>query len=82
VRFRGAHRVFDVRRRLPYVKIDVFKKSNGVEIVLGDRSHPTCVEVKYEYPSWAERNEQLLENILAQINLRNNHVKGENPFNV
>ncbi len=61
VRFRGAHRVLDVGRRLPFVKIDVFRESNGVEIVLGDRSHPTCVEVKYRYMPWAERNEELLE---------------------
>lgn len=66
-RFVGAHRVFDVRRRLPYVKIDVFRESNGVEIVLGDRSHPTSVEVKFRYPLWAERNEQLLEGIYSLL---------------
>ena len=59
VRFRGAHFVFDAKERLPYLVIDLFRRSNGVVIKVGDRTHPTGVEVIAEYMDWAERNERL-----------------------
>jgi len=65
VRFKGAHFVFDTKERLPYLVIDLFRKSNGVVIKVGDRSHPTSVEVIASYMDWAERNEQLLNDMLA-----------------
>ena len=65
VRFKGAHFVFDTKERLPYLVIDLFRKSNGVVIKVGDRTHPTSVEVIASYMDWAERNEQLLKDILA-----------------
>ncbi|NIO36218.1 hypothetical protein GTO27_00780 [Candidatus Bathyarchaeota archaeon] len=65
VRFKGAHFVFDTEERLPYLVIDLFKKSNGVVIKVGDRTHPTSVEVISSYMDWAERNEQLLRDIIA-----------------
>ena len=37
VRFKGAHFVFDAKERLPYLVIDLFRKSNGVIIKVGDR---------------------------------------------
>lgn len=64
VRFKGAHFVFDAKERLPYLVIDLFKKSNGVIIKVGDRTHPTGVEVIAEYMDWAERNEHLGEQLL------------------
>jgi hypothetical protein len=63
VRFKGAHYVFDVEQRLPRLVIDLFAKSNGVVIKVGDTSHPNGVEVVCCYPDWAERNEKLLEEI-------------------
>lgn len=65
VRFKGAHFVFDTKERLPYLVIDLFRKSNGVVIKVGDRTHPTSVEVIASYMDWAERNEQLLSDILT-----------------
>jgi hypothetical protein len=59
-RFKGAHDVFAVEQRLPYMRIDKYAKSNGVVIKLGDRTHPNAVEVEFCYPDWAERNEELL----------------------
>ena len=64
VRFNGAHFVFDAKERLPYLVIDLFRKSNGVIIKVGDRTHPTGVEVIAEYMDWAERNERLGDQLL------------------
>lgn len=60
LRFKGASVTVDLGVRLPYTKLSFLKKSNGVEITLGDLSHPTCIEVDYHYPLWAERNEEIL----------------------
>lgn len=67
LRRKGASMVVEVGERLPYVKIDLLKKSNGVTITLGDRSHPTGIEVDFNYPDWAERNELILERFLGAL---------------
>jgi len=64
LRFKGASAVFETKQRLPYMKIDFLKLSNGVTITLGDRSHPTAVEVDFYYPNWSEKNERLLSRLL------------------
>lgn len=61
IRFKGAHYVFPVGQRLPRLTIDLFKKSNGIIIKVGDVSHPESIEVLACYPDWAERNERVLE---------------------
>ena len=61
LRFKGASVTVDVGLKLPYTKLSFLKKSNGVEITLGDLSHPTCIEVDYHYPDWAEHIEALVE---------------------
>jgi len=63
VRFKGAHYVFSTEQRLPRLTIDLFAKSNGIVIKVGDRSHPNAVEVIACYPDWAERNERVLEQL-------------------
>jgi len=40
-------------------------KSNGVVVKVGDASHPKAVEVVTCYPDWAERNEQMLKEIMV-----------------
>jgi len=81
VRFKGAHYVFPTEQRLPRLTIDLFAKSNGVIIKVGDRSHPHAVEVVACYPDWAERNERLLEQLndtlrrLFPSAAANNHVE-------
>ena len=62
-RFKGAHYVFETGHRLPRLVIDLFAKSNGVVIKVGDASHPNAVEVVTRYPDWAERNEKVLDEI-------------------
>jgi hypothetical protein len=63
VRFKGAHYVFSVGERLPRLTIDLFAKSNGIIIKVGDTSHPDSVEVIACYPDWAERNERIFEQL-------------------
>jgi hypothetical protein len=67
VQFKGASAVFDVGERLPYAKIDFLKLSNGVVITLGDRSHPTSVEIDFCLPDWAERMEALVSNFMKVL---------------
>lgn len=55
VKSKGAHYVFKTEHRLPKLVIDLFMKSNGVVIKVGDASHPNAVEVVTCYPDWAER---------------------------
>lgn len=61
VRFKGAHIEHDTGERLPYARIDFLKDSLGVIVKTGDVTHPTCVEIEFVYPDWAERNERILE---------------------
>jgi hypothetical protein len=63
VRFKGAHYVFATEERLPRLTINLFAKSNGVIIKVGDTSHPNSIEVVAFYPDWAERNERLFEQL-------------------
>lgn len=63
VRFKGAHYVFSTEQRLPRLVIDLFAKSNGIIVKVGDTSHSNAVEVVACYPDWAERNERVLEEI-------------------
>ena len=63
LRFKGGHYVFPTEQRLPRLTIDLFAKSNGIIIKVGDRSHPHAVEVIACYPDWAERNERMLEQL-------------------
>lgn len=85
IRFKGASYVFDTGEKLPYLKVTLFKDSNGVEFVLGDKSHPTSLEARVMLPDWAERNEALLSEIRDVLNNRNNgkvKFEGDNPFSV
>ncbi|MCW4048036.1 MAG: hypothetical protein NWE99_10850 [Candidatus Bathyarchaeota archaeon] len=63
IRFKGAHYVFRMGQRLPRLTVDLFARSNGVIVKVGDRSHPDCVELLVSYPDWAERSERLLNEV-------------------
>jgi hypothetical protein len=54
VRYKGAHLTYDTGERLPYAKIDFLKDSLGVVVKTGDLSHPTCIEIEFHMPKWAE----------------------------
>lgn len=61
LKFKGASATLDVGQRLPYERIEFLKESNGVIITLGDRSHPTSIEIDFHLPRWGERIEQAVE---------------------
>ncbi|MCJ7631793.1 hypothetical protein MUP77_05265 [Candidatus Bathyarchaeota archaeon] len=63
VRFKGAHYIFNTEECLPRLIIDLFAKSNGIIVKVGDTSHPNGVEIVSCYPDWAERNERVLEEL-------------------
>jgi hypothetical protein len=54
VRFKGAHYVFLTEKHLRRLTIDLFARSNGVVIKVGDASHPNVVEVIAYYPDCNE----------------------------
>jgi hypothetical protein len=57
VRFKGAHATVDLGERLPYCSLNFLQNSNGVKVKTGDLSHPTCLEVEFHYPDYAEKCE-------------------------
>jgi hypothetical protein len=65
VRFKGGHYVFETEHRLPRLSIDMFEKSNGIVVKIGDASHQNAVEIVTCYPDWAERNEHIHKEIRA-----------------
>lgn len=67
LRLKGGTATIDTGERLPYLVIDLFRISNGIKIKTGDDSHPTCFEIEFSYPDWAERNEKLLQDLLHSI---------------
>lgn len=60
-RLKGEHMTQDLGERLPYSRNEFLKDSLGVIVKTGDISHPTCVEIEFVYPDWAERNERMLD---------------------
>ena len=78
MRFKGAHYVFPVGQRLPKLTIDLFQRSNGVVIKVGDETHPDSLEVLATYPDWAERNERLFEEISETLK----NLAGSGPKNL
>lgn len=76
VRFKGAHFVFKTGQRLPKLTIELFTKTNGIVIKVGDRTHPSSVEVIATYMDWAERNEALLNQVVAILGGVNRNGSG------
>jgi len=61
LRHKGGHCAVDTGVRLPYLKVDLFKKSNGIVLVLGDKTHPTSLEIQYSLPDYAEKSEVIIQ---------------------
>lgn len=70
VRFKGAHYVFNTEQHLPRLTIDLFAKSNGMTVKIGDASHPSAIEIIAAYPDWAENSESLLKEIRELLDHR------------
>jgi hypothetical protein len=69
LRIRGFHAVFNTDHRLPYMKVRLFKGSNGVELLLGDRTHPNGVELVVNYLDQVEQAKSLIENLTKAFGL-------------
>jgi hypothetical protein len=59
VGIKSLHAPYATSQRLPYLVIDDFVDSHGILIKVGDRSHPSSVEVIAEFRDRFERLEQL-----------------------
>jgi hypothetical protein len=69
LKIRGFHAVFNTPERLPYLKVKLFKGSNGVELLLGDRTHPNGVELIVNYLDQVEQAKSLIENLTKAFGL-------------
>ena len=87
MRLRGGKADYDAGQRLPYLVIRDFKETNGVTIVLGDRSHPEGVHVIFEYQEQVLKADRLIcgflnrFNDLARANDPNKPVGAIKPLN-
>jgi hypothetical protein len=63
LRIRGGHSLFSTPSRLPYKKITLFKGTNGITVITGDRSHPNAVEIIFEYQDQVRRVDELLNGL-------------------
>jgi hypothetical protein len=59
----GEHYVFETGRPLPKKTINNFKKSRGLTIKIGDKSHPKAVEVISSVPDWAEKFDRFVDRL-------------------
>ena len=77
IKFHGAHYVFGTGQGLPKITINNFEQSNGVIVKVGDKSHPSSIEIDCRYPDWAERNERVLEKLIEMMEKMANMPKPE-----
>lgn len=74
LRIRGGKADYLTEQRLPYLVIKDFKDTNGLTIVLGDRSHPNAVHVLFEYQEQVAKVDQLLTKLLEGTSPSNGGV--------
>lgn len=67
IRFKGATATIETGQKLPYLVVDLFQTSNGVRIKAGDFSHPTCIEVDFCIPDWADRIERKTDELVGAL---------------
>lgn len=79
-KLKGFHVVKDTGVELPYCKIGMLKDSNGVILVMGDKSHKTGLEVQVTYPDWIERNEKLFEHAMKTIQINSIQIQQFSDF--
>lgn len=69
LRVRGFHAVFNTDQRLPYMKVKLFKDSNGLELTLGDRTHPNGMELVVNYLEQVEQAKSLMDELSRMFGL-------------
>lgn len=75
LRIRGFHATFDTGQRLPYMKIPLFKGTNGFQLILGDRTHPHSAELIIEYMEQVESAKKVIEGIGELLGLNGTGIK-------
>lgn len=79
-RFKGAHATYDYGEKVPYARIDFLKEALGVVIKTGDISDPTCLEIEFVYPDWAEKIEKRLEQNDKALKQSSQAIENFNEF--
>jgi hypothetical protein len=79
-RFKGSHLVYDTGERLPYAKIEYLKEALGAVVKTGDVTHPTCIEIEFHYPDYAEKNERILEQVSKALELNSRQIQQFSDF--
>jgi hypothetical protein len=78
-RMKGSTLAVNLGIPLPKFRIDFLKDAAGVSLI-ADGSDPNCVEIEYNYPDWAEKNERMaakIEPLLEQNKILNRQVRTE-----
>jgi hypothetical protein len=74
MRIKGGKADYITEQRLPYLVIKDFKDTNGVTVVLGDRSHPNAAHVLFEYQEQVARIDQLISEVFKGCASQNGTV--------
>lgn len=69
LRVRVFHAVFNTEQRLPYMKVQLFKGTNGIELTLGDRTHPNGAELVVNYMEQVEQAKNLIDELTKMFGL-------------
>lgn len=80
LRMKGVHCAVDTGYELPYLKFDLFKETNGIVFVLGDKSHRTSAEAQVNYPDWQEKNEILQTQTNRSLELNSQQIQVFSQF--
>jgi len=80
LRMKGVHCAVDTGYQMPYLKVDLFKETNGFVLTLGDKTHPTCAELLINYPDWQEKNELLFNQGIKTIELNSQQIQVFSQF--
>lgn len=61
------HATYKAGQRLPYMKVSTFHETHGLTWVMGDRTHPDCVEIIAEYHAEVEQARRLFDEFKAGV---------------
>ena len=79
---RRFHATYKTGQRLPYMKITTFEDTHRLITVLGDRTHPDCVEIIAEYHAEVEQARRLFDELRLSLSGSNGTggVSGPKPL--
>lgn len=77
LRVQGGKATWYTPERLPYLRIPLFRDSNGVEFVMGDKSDPRGVHVIFRYQEQLQRFDRFFEAFEGFFGLHNGDGVGK-----